>query len=69
MRREKREMEKPSSVVFFDADGTLWQIVSQSDNDYASKGAFEGKNRTIKLTKEGEAVRLEDGARFYLKRE
>lgn len=65
---ERNEKVKLEKIVFFDADNTLWRVVSETDEeDYASKGAFEEKSRTFVLTQNGEVTRMEDGTKLILK--
>jgi phosphoglycolate phosphatase-like HAD superfamily hydrolase len=65
---ERKETVNQSKIAFFDADKTIWTVVSQSEgDDYASKGAFDGVERTFVLEVEGRVKRLEDGTRLILK--
>lgn len=68
MNIDRKEKTNVSTIVFFDADKTLWQVVSQNEgDDYASRGAFEDKSRTFMLSQEGEVTRLEDRTKLILK--
>ncbi|MDP3917840.1 MAG: HAD hydrolase-like protein [Candidatus Woesebacteria bacterium] len=66
--KETKEKTNPTQIAFFDADKTLWQVVSQSKgDDYASKGAFDGISRTFILDQENVVIRLEDETKLILK--
>ncbi len=68
MKTDRKERLNQSKVVFFDADKTLWKLESQLEgDDYASKGAFDGRNRTFILSQRDEVTRVEDGTKLVLK--
>jgi hypothetical protein len=55
-------------IAFFDADKTLWKVVTKNPgDDYASRGAKLGRDRTFLLGQENEVTRLEDGTKLILK--
>lgn len=62
---ERKEKVKQSRVAFFDADKTLWQVISKDpiQDNWASKGI----TRTFTLEAPNQAVRAEDETRFVLK--
>lgn len=62
---DREEKSTSQRVVFFDADKTLWQVISKdpTQDDWASKG----ETRTFVSPEEGVVERIEDETRFVLK--
>lgn len=66
--KDIKERQDQNSIAFFDADKTLWKVISTNPgDDYASKGAFDHIPRTFVLTQKNEVTRLEDKTKFILK--
>ena len=61
---ENKEQSISRQVVFFDADKTLWQVVTKDgSDDWASKI----QNATFVKEDENNVVRVENGTKFVLK--